>query len=66
MAADTKGQPAGLRRRKATEEPKFEPTEPARNMTEKQKEVRGLQLQPNTYWLTRIVLLRSLGFVYCE
>ena len=23
-------------------------------------------LEPNSYWLTRIVFLRSLAFVYCE
>lgn len=23
-------------------------------------------LSPNTYWLTRMVFIRSLGFVYCE
>jgi len=26
----------------------------------------GKQLQPGTYWLTRIVFTRSLGFIYCE
>uniref|UniRef100_A0A3B4B5B4 Uncharacterized protein n=1 Tax=Periophthalmus magnuspinnatus TaxID=409849 RepID=A0A3B4B5B4_9GOBI len=23
-------------------------------------------LQPGTYWLTRIVLLRAVAFIYCE
>ena len=26
----------------------------------------GKQLQPGTYWLTRIVFTRALGFIYCE
>ena len=32
--------------------------------SEKEKEL--LSLQPGTYWLTRIVLLRSVAFIYCE
>lgn len=27
---------------------------------------RTAALRPGTYWLTRIVFVRSLGFVYCE
>lgn len=26
----------------------------------------GVSLQSGTYWLTRIVLLRALAFIYCE
>ena len=27
---------------------------------------RDAALRPGTYWLTRIVFVRALGFVYCE
>ena len=29
-------------------------------------EVRPAAVLPGSYWLTRIVFIRSLGFVYCE
>ena len=29
-------------------------------------EVRRTDLEPGTYWLARIVFLRSLGFIYCK
>lgn len=29
-------------------------------------EARRTDLEPGTYWLTRIVFLRSLGFIYCK
>lgn len=32
--------------------------------TEKEKELQ--RLHTGTYWLTRIVLLRSVAFIYCE
>lgn len=30
------------------------------------KETRVQSLQTGTYWLTRIVLLRSVAFIYCK
>ncbi len=33
---------------------------------EKEKEKRLESLQTGTYWLTRIVLLRSVAFIYCK
>ena len=29
-------------------------------------EARRTDLEPGTYWLTRIVFLRSLSFIYCK
>lgn len=34
--------------------------------TEKEKEKTFASLQSGSYWLTRIVLLRSVAFIYCE
>lgn len=31
-----------------------------------EKEKRPQSLQTGTYWLTRVVLLRSVAFIYCE
>ena len=57
---------------------RFEPLKPATNASgistndtedtgkyeDKKKE--ALSLRTGTYWLNRIVLLRSIGFIYCE
>ena len=36
------------------------------NSSEIETEYRESKLESGTYWLTRIVLLRSLAFVYCK
>lgn len=44
----------------STEHAEDKPLDTKRNLTY------AYSLKPGTYWLTRIVLLRFLGFIYCE
>lgn len=60
----------GLRRRKggvgAVKDAKKEEeiTRDEKNL--KEATATGGTVEPGTYWLTRIVFLRSLGFIYCK
>ena len=59
---------AGVVRRKKTKE-KEETNENKKSDNEMKKELRNentLRLNPGSYWLTRIVLLRAIGFVYSK
>ncbi|CAH1784987.1 unnamed protein product, partial [Owenia fusiformis] len=64
MATKNDQQPPSLRRRHVREEHREEVQNVKNEMKEDIKQHRGLYLEPGTYWLTRIVFLRSLGFIY--
>uniref|UniRef100_A0A8C5PYT0 Lipase maturation factor 1 n=1 Tax=Leptobrachium leishanense TaxID=445787 RepID=A0A8C5PYT0_9ANUR len=54
----------GLRRRKAAEAPtRAAPVGPGGAEDEEKAEA-GVSLQPGSFWLTRIVLLRAIAFIY--
>ena len=62
--------PEGLRRRKVTEtEPKIENefSKDASIQKDKKSEMTHPEkLENGSYWLTRILILRYLGFIYCK
>ena len=62
--------PEGLRRRKASEkESKQEEEIPDYQSKLKDRDsavTPAKKLENGSYWLTRILLLRYLGFIYCE
>ena len=62
--------PEGLRRRKAPEkESEQEEALPDDLIKQKDKEDEVTpthRLESGSYWLTRILLLRYIGFIYCE
>ena len=59
----------GLRKRKGVEkEPKHENETPKSSSTPKDQRsdmTSTEKLENDSYWLTRILLLRYLGFIYC-
>lgn len=56
---------AGLRRRKKLNAENLSPgNEPKKAANEIDKKTKNT-LETNTFWLTRIVLLRYIGFIYC-
>lgn len=56
---------AGLRRRKILNaenlSPGYEPKKASNEINKKTEKT----LETNTFWLTRIVILRYIGFIYC-
>ena len=58
----------GLRRRKGSVNggKGAKKVEDQKDSKEVSAEARRTDLEPGTYWLTRIVFLRSLGFIYCK
>lgn len=56
---------AGLRRRKKLNAENLSPgNEPKKASNEINKKIEKT-LETSTFWLTRIVLLRYIGFIYC-
>lgn len=61
----------GLRRRKGgvhegKDIKKEEKTRDEKNLRDARATSPAGNVEPGTYWLTRIVFLRSLGFIYCK
>jgi len=60
---------AGLRQRKHFPVDDTDAIQNEENDDKERKECyknRPVQLESGSYWMTRVVLLRSLGFVYCK
>ena len=76
MAASTENENKAIRHRKHDADPKDEnkqnehAEQKSEDYGEEQKGGRAkrgtVEIEPNTYWLTRIVFLRSLSFIYCK
>ena len=62
--------PEGLRRRKASEKEskkEEEISDDQSKLQDKEHEVTPTyKLENGSYWLTRILLLRYIGFIYCK
>ena len=63
---ENSGQNSGLRRRNVAKHEEEKESEEIENMKKHPENIKTSVLKPGTYWLTRIVLLRAIGFVYSE
>lgn len=71
MAAASDSTDSAVRKRRVetrkTESISSNSKDNAEDISKKKKEEKRLRsLQPGTYWLTRIVLLRAVAFIYCK
>lgn len=67
MAASSgEERPAVRRRKQEGNLPKTDPYDGSESREDNDDIADTHEIGPNTYWLTRIVLLRSLAFVYCK
>ena len=65
MAEDRKAEGV-VCRRKAKKTNDSEENIVQKEMKKETKNIENVHLQTGTYWLTRIVLLRAIGFVYSK
>ena len=66
-AAAELGKKDGLRRRKHESDTPVDNASPEANTEETKTMAKNdIELESGTYWLTRIVLIRYIGFIYCE
>lgn len=56
---------AGLRRRKKLNAENLSPGNEPKKASNKINKKTEKTLETSTFWLTRIVLLRYIGFIYC-
>lgn len=56
---------AGLRRRKILNAENLSPGNEPKKASNEINKTTEKTLETNTFWLTRIVILRYIGFIYC-
>jgi hypothetical protein len=56
----------GLRKRRGSNAKISSPEKNSKESQQEPDKEKGKPLKTNTYWLTRIVLLRYIGFIYCK